>query len=100
MAIEITKNNFDSEVLQSDKTVLVDFWAEWCGPCRMMAPIIDKLAADRPDAKVCKINIDTEPDLAKEYGIMSIPTVVAFKGGKESARSVGSVPQAKLEELI
>ncbi len=100
MAIEITKQNFESEVLKASEPVLVDFWAEWCGPCRMFSPVIEELANERKDAKICKVNIDTEPELAQKYGVMSIPTVVAFKNGAEAGRSVGVVPKEKLEELI
>ncbi len=100
MAIVLTKDNFDSEVLKATQTVLVDFYADWCGPCKMMAPIIEKLAQDRTDAKICKINIDDEAKLAEKYGVMSIPTIVAFKNGQEAGRSVGLVSQDKLEDLI
>ncbi len=100
MSIEVTKDNFTNEVLKANETVLVDFWAEWCGPCRMLGPVIEQLAKERTDAKICKVNIDNEPELAQKYGVMSIPTVVAFKGGSEAGRSVGAVSKEKLEELI
>ncbi len=100
MAVILTKDNFESEVLQATQTVLVDFYADWCGPCKMMSPIIEKLSQERTDAKICKINIDDEGELAQKYGVMSIPTIVAFKNGEEAGRSVGLVAQDKLEALI
>ena len=82
------------------KVVLVDFWASWCGPCRMLAPVIDQLAAEQTDVKVCKVNIDEEPGLAQLFGVMSIPTVVLFENGQEKNRSVGLVPKEKLLALL
>ncbi len=100
MSIEITKSNFEQEVINSDKKVLVDFWAEWCGPCRMLGPIIDKLASERDDVKVGKLNVDTEQELAQRFNVMTIPTVIVFSEGKEVSRSVGLVTQDKLESLL
>ena len=97
MAIEITKENFEQVVLNSDKPVLVDFWASWCGPCKMMSPVIDQLAEELAGKVVVgKINVDEQQELAMQYGVMSIPTVVLFRAGKEDKRSVGFVPKAKL----
>ncbi len=97
MHIEITSANFESEVLKSEKPVLVDFWAEWCGPCRMMAPIIEEIAAERSDIKVGKLNVDEENELANRYQISAIPTVLLFKGGEAVSASVGYKSK---EELI
>ena len=99
--ITITKANFASEVLQSDVPVLVDFWATWCGPCRMIAPVIDQLAAEYAGrVKVGKINVDEEPQLAAQFGIVSIPTVKVFRGGQCTATLVGLRSKAELETLI
>lgn len=98
--IQITKSNFQSEVLESDKTVLVDFWASWCGPCRMLSPIVDAVAEERDDVKVCKINIDEETELALKYQVMTIPTLMVFKGGKVTNQSVGVIPMEEILEML
>lgn len=99
-AIVITKENFDSEVLKAEGTVLVDFWATWCGPCRMLSPIVDEVANERPDVKVGKINVDEQPELAQQFGIMSIPTLLVFKNGEKVQESVGLIPKEKVEALL
>ncbi len=99
--ITITKENFNDEVTNCDKTVLVDFWADWCGPCKMLAPTISEIAEEFADSvKVGKVNVDEQPELADKFGITSIPTVIAFKGGKVVGTSVGYVPKSKLEAMI
>ena len=91
-----TSKNFDAEVLKNDKPVLVDFWAPWCGPCRMMAPVITEIADEVSSIKVGKINVDEEPDIAAQYGVQSIPTFILFKGGAETTRVVGGRPKEEL----
>lgn len=98
--IKITKENFDKEVLASEKTVLLDFWAEWCGPCKMLSPVIDEIAEENIDIKVGKINVDQEPELAGEFGVMSIPTLLVFKEGKLSDMSVGVKPKSAIEKMV
>lgn len=98
--LNITSQNFEQEVLKSDKTVVVDFWATWCGPCLMLAPIIEQVEKDHPEIKVCKINVDEQPDLAAAYGIMSIPTLYVIKNGEITAKSVGLTTKAKIENML
>lgn len=98
--LNITSANFKSEVLESDKPVIVDFWATWCGPCRMLGPVVAELAEEHPEIKVCKVNVDDEPDLAQQYGVMSIPFVVSFKGGQVHKSSVGVQPKESLLALL
>ena len=101
MEITLTKTNFEMEVLKSDKPVLVDFWAPWCGPCRMLAPVLAEVATEKGDKiKVGKVNVDENPELAAQYGISGIPAMLLFKDGKVVATSVGFKPKAELEAFI
>jgi len=100
MVTEITMANFESEVLNSDKPVLVDFWASWCGPCKMLSPVVDEIAEENADVKVCKINVDDEPGLAGQFNVMSIPTLLVFKDGKVAASSVGVRPKNAILDLL
>ncbi|MDD6381899.1 thioredoxin [Mitsuokella sp.] len=99
-AIVITKENFEAEVLKASGTVLIDFWATWCGPCRMLSPIVDQVAAEHPEVKVGKINVDEQPELAQQFDIMSIPTLLVFRNGQKVNESVGLIPQEKVEALL
>lgn len=98
--ITITSQNFESEVLSSEKTVLIDFWASWCGPCRMLSPLVDTIAEERGDIKVGKINVDEEPELAGRYGVMSIPTLVVIQAGQVKNKSVGVIPKEAILKLL
>ena len=99
-AINIHKDNFQQEVLHAESKVLLDFWAPWCGPCRMVSPIIEEIAQERADIKVGKVNIDEQPELAKEFGIMSIPTLVVLEKGKIVNQAVGARPKDAILKLL
>ena len=98
--MNITKENFDQEVLRSDKPVLVDFWASWCGPCRMVLPLVDEIAGEREDIKVCKVNVDEQPELAAQYRVMTIPTLMVFKNGEITNQSAGAKPKQQILAMI
>jgi len=99
-AINVHKGNFQEEILNSDKKVLLDFWAPWCGPCRMVVPIVEEIAKERPDIKVAKINVDENPELASQYGVMSIPTLVVMEKGKILQRSQGARPKRAILGML
>lgn len=98
--INITKNNFQSEVLNSEKPVLLDFWASWCGPCRRVSPIVDEIADEHNDLKVGKINVDEQPELASQFQIVSIPTLIVIKNGEITNRSVGVRPKQQILSML
>lgn len=99
-AIVINKSNFQSEVVESDRPVLLDFWAPWCGPCRMVGPIMEEIAEENPDIKVGKVNVDEEQELAQQFGVMSIPSLFVIKGGKVVEQSVGAKPKAQILAMV
>jgi len=98
--IALTKNNFNEEVMNCDKPVLIDFYADWCGPCRMVSPIVDKIADEHPEIKVCKVNVDNEEELAVKFEVMSIPSLFVMKNGEVVNKSVGAVPEAKILDMV
>lgn len=98
--LTITKDNFEQEVLKSDKKVLVDFWASWCGPCRMLSPVIDEIAKETDKVKVGKVNVDEESELATQFAVMSIPTLILFENGKPVKQMVGAQPKSTILSMI
>lgn len=100
MVTELTTQNFEQEVLQSEKPVLIDFWASWCGPCRMVSPVVDALAEEHPEYKFCKVNVDNEEALSIKFGIMSIPTLIVFKNAEQTNKAVGAIPKEAILDLF
>ena len=98
--VHVNKESFQQEVLNSDKPVLLDFWASWCNPCRMLSPVLDEIAAERPDIKVCKVNIDEQPELASRFQIMSIPTLLVVKDGQIVNQSMGARPKNQILKML
>lgn len=97
---KVTMENFEAEVVNSDKKVLIDFWASWCGPCMMLSTVVDEIAEERTDIKVCKVNVDEEPGLAQAFGLSSIPALFVMDGGKAVNSLVGAVPKSKILEML
>lgn len=100
MVINVTKENFEQEILNGTQKILVDFWASWCAPCRMLAPVVEEFASEHPQIKVCKINIDEDSELAMKYKVMSIPTLVVFQDGEAVNKSVGVISKEEIEALL
>ncbi len=98
--INLTAENYEQEVLKSDRKVLIDFWAVWCGPCRMIAPTLEEIAEERSDIKVCKVNVDEQQELAKQFQVLSIPMLVVMKDGEVVQKTIGAQPKSSIEKLI
>ena len=98
MVVNVNKDNFEQEVMNSEKPVLIDFWANWCGPCKMLGPVLEEIAQERDDVKVCKVNVDEEPLLATQFGVMSIPAVFIIKNGEVTDKTIGVQPKQALLE--
>lgn len=98
--VNITVENFEAEVVNSDKPVLVDFWASWCGPCQMLSPLVDQVAEEVTSVKVGKVNVDEQPDLAVKFGVMSIPMLILFENGEAVRKSVGAIPKSQILDFI
>ncbi len=99
-ALHLTKDNFEKEVLQAAEPVLVDFWATWCGPCQMVGPIIEEIASETANAKICKVDVDEQPELARQYRVMSIPTLMVFKDGQAVKREVGAKSKSEILDML
>lgn len=99
-AIKVTNDNFETVVLQTNKSVLIDFYAEWCGPCRMVSPLVDEIAEENSDYQICKVDVDEAPELAQKFGVMSIPTLVVWKDGKVVTQNVGAVPKDTILDML
>ena len=99
-AVNINYNNYKEEILNSEKKVLLDFWAPWCGPCRMVVPLVEQIAEERPDIKVGKVNVDEEPELAQQFGIMSIPTLIVMENGQIVNKAMGARPKKAIENML
>jgi len=98
--IKVTNDNFEKAVLQTSKPVLIDFYATWCGPCRMVSPLVDEIAEENSDYQICKVDVDEAPELAQKFGVMSIPTLVVLKGGKVVAQNVGALPKSSILDML
>lgn len=98
--INLNEKNFEEEVTKSEKPVLIDFWASWCGPCKMVSPLVDQLAEEHSEYKFCKVNVDEEESLAIKFGIMSIPTLIIFKNGEQKAKQIGALPKQEILDFI
>ncbi len=99
-AIKVTNDNFETVVLQTNKPVLIDFYAAWCGPCRMVSPLVDEIAEENSDYQICKVDVDEAPELAQKFGVMSIPTLVVWKDGKVVTQNVGAVPKNTILDML
>ncbi len=98
--VKLTNDNFEIEAVKSDKPVFIDFYADWCGPCKMVAPIVEEIADERDDVKICKVNVDDAPEIAAMFGVQSIPTLIVMKDGKVAAATMGAMPKAQLTKFI